>query len=441
MSLKWPHYTLPDHARFSRRRWLPPILLPFVVVLITLTSCTDLPAPQSLPNPTPVPVASAFARVAGTTPTQTPPVNDYQYAIIGNAQRDPAALYAAGLRIWIVRLSWRDFAPTGAGRDEQYIAAKQQEFARLRGAGFQLILDPGFHDTPAWIHERYPGSRYIDQDGVPYSGGDRIDSGDANLIFNPVLRTIVDAYLADIFATFGTEFAAVRAGGGRHNELMYPPSTRDHARYWAFDRYALAASPAPGWRPGAASPHGEAAQFMAWYLDALVDYQNWQIQTLRRSYRGPIMILYPGWGIRPGQLDEAIRTNLDGTTTAEKTGEVPMGTDYARQIAALRDPDILVTTTWLDATEGSDNSPEMRYWRPVKYLASLVAEQAYCPRLYGENTGQGTATALRFAIAQMAKFRLLGLAWYREEELSQDGFAGLDDLRTTFRILRDQSPR
>ena len=397
--------------------------------------------PQPTPFATPVPEASAFARVAGTTPVQTPTATGYQFAIIGNAQRDPAALYAAGVRLWIVRLSWRDYAPTDNGRDEQYIASKQQEFARLRGAGFQLILDPGFHDTPAWVHDRYPDSRYIDQDGVPYIGGDKIDSGDANLVFNPVLRNVVDAYLAEIFSTFGNEFAAVRAGGGRHNELMYPPSTRDHARYWAFDRYALGASPVPDWRPGSPSPHGEATQFIAWYLDALVDYQNWQIQTLRRLYRGPIMILYPGWGIRPGQADEAMRANLDGTTTAEKTGEVPMGTDYTRQIAALRDPDILVTTTWLDATEGSDDSPEIRYWRPVKYLASLIADQPYHPRLYGENTGQGTVTSLRFAIGQMAKFRLLGLAWYREEELSQGGYASLDDLRTTFRIVRDQPLR
>jgi hypothetical protein len=100
----------------------------------------------------------------------------------------------------------------------------------------------------------------------------------------------------------------------------------------------------PGWTPGNPSPNGEAAKFLDWYLDSLVDYQNWQISSLRATgYNGKIMMLYPSWGIRPGQIEEAVATNLNGTTSVEKNGEIQRGYDFARQVRAIEDPKVVLT--------------------------------------------------------------------------------------------------
>ncbi len=396
------------------------------VLLIALVSTPRIPLRRAVPPL--VPQSEYLLNLPLDDPAVGPAA--YRWGVIGNAFIDPPSLRATGVRLWIVRVSWREYAPGIAAHDLAYIGAKRAEFDRLRESGFQLILDPGFHDTPQWLHGRYPDSQYIDQDGQPYIGGDQIDSGNANFVFNPALRDVLDRYLADLFASFGTDFAAVRLGGGRSNELAFPPSAPGRAQYWAFDRYALARSPTPRWRPGQPSPQGEAEQFLSWYLDCLAEYQNWQIATVRRYYDGPVMILYPGWGIRPGQESAAITANLAGTTAAEKTGEIPAGTDYARQIAALHAPNVILTTTWLDARDGSDFSPDPRQWRPVKYIAALASASGQQFKLYGENTGQGDVGALHFAAEQMVKFHLLGFAWYREEELYSGRYATVADLRS-----------
>ena len=49
--------------------------------------------------------------------------------------------------------------------------------------------------------------------------------------------------------------------------------------------------------------------------------------------------------------------------------------------------------------------------------------------VFGENPGQGSAEALSLSAAQMKEFGLLGMAWYREEELFSGMYASLDDYR------------
>src|SRR5690606_18425367 len=116
--------------------------------------------------------------------------------------------------------------------------------------------------------------------------------------------------------------------------------------YWAFDPFAqgkkpglpagMTPCPVPGWKPGDASPdHASARAFIHWYLDSLKHYHDWQITTVRKHYAGPLMMLYPSWGIRPGQLDAAIAADLAGTTPAEKNGELQRGFDFARFIGGL----------------------------------------------------------------------------------------------------------
>ena len=313
--------------------------------------------------------------------------------------------------------------------DANYVSRKLTELAQLRQAGFSPILSLGVHDAPAWLHTAYPNSYYVNQFGQNYTDG--LDCGDANLIFNPALRALAAQYVRDVFSRFGGDFAAVRLGGGRYGELSYPPATfggRSNL-YWNYDANALAQSPAPAWHPGDASPAGQAQTFLRWHLDALTEFQNWQITLLRQSYAGPLMMLYPSWGIRPGDFEKAVATNLNGSSSAEINGEIQRGFDFKSQIAAITDAKVIVTTTWLDADPSADNGTDQRYWSPVHYLSSLAQAHPLHLSVFGENTGQGQRALMDRAAAQMKRYSLTGMLWYNETELFSSGYATLEDYR------------
>jgi hypothetical protein len=255
--------------------------------------------------------------------------------------------------------------------------------------------------------------------------------GDANLVFNPALRSEARDYVAQVFADLGTDFFAVRVGGGRFGELTYPPAKYGDVEnnYWAFDANAALVSPAPGWRHGEPSHHGEAAAFLHWYLDRLVEFQNWQIQTVRANFDGSIMVLYPSWGIRPGQIEAALAANLDGSTSAEINGEIQRGFDFARQVSSVTDPMVIVTTTWLNADDSGDDGTDPRYWSPVKYLAELASAHPLRLAVYGENSGGNDAQTMQFCAEQVRRHGLIGMAWFREDQLFTDQYASLEDYR------------
>ncbi len=343
-----------------------------------------------------------------------------------------AAERGAGVTTKVVRISWKDMVPAEGTTNAAYISTMRARFDALRGAGFGITLELGIQDTPDWVHAAYPAANYIDQYGDVYSGQGQPDSGDANAVFNPTVRRLIANYVWDVFAAFGADFAAVRLGGGHWGELTYPTQTYNgHGNcYWAFDPSALARSPVPSWHPGDSSPHDEAARFIAWYLDALTGYQTWQISMLRANYSGPIIMLYPSFGVRPGQLDGAIKGNLGGATSVEINGELQRGYDMARQVAAITDPNTVIATTWLDCPFGNDDSANPDDWRPVHYLASLAATHTPALRVFGENTGQGQRARMDVAAAQMVRYGLVGMAWYDEGEVFSGRYATLADYQS-----------
>lgn len=354
------------------------------------------------------------------------------WALIGNDGMHLAEEFNVGIRYKVLDLNWSAFSPTQDALDANYVRNKRTELAALRDAGFGVILNLGFHDPPAWIHELYVNSYYVNQYGDVYA--ETGDAGDANLIFNLELRRLAAAYIQQVFAEFGAEFAAVRLGGGRYGELTYPPVNYQGKPncYWAFDPNALALTPTPDWRPGDAAYAGEARQFINWYLDELVNFENWQIAAVRSAgYSGALMMLFPSWGIRPGDLDAAISGDLTGSTSAEVNGEIQRGYDFARQIAAIHDPRVIVTTTWLDANPAGDDHVDPGEWSAVKFLAKLAHQHPLHLSVFGENTGQGSLAAMALSAAQAQRYGLIGIAWFNEPELFSRRYATLDDYRHT----------
>ncbi len=356
----------------------------------------------------------------------------YVFGVIGDDTTHLHELREADVDAKLFYLSWREFYPQEGVKDAAYIAAKKEELQVLREAGFKVILLLGIQDNPLWVHQNYPDSYYVDQYGDRYMATASFDNGQANLVFNRRLRGLVASYMRDAISEFGTDFYAIRLGGGRYGELTYPPTNWNGKtnRYWAYDRNARASSPVPSWMPGNPSPNGEAAMFLDWYLDSLVGYQNWQISALRATgYDGKIMMLYPSWGIRPGQIPEAVATDLDGSTSAEKNGEIQRGYDFARQVRAIEDPKVILTTTWLEANfDGvADNWHDPRHWSPVHYLASLAEKHPLALKLYGENGGEDTQEAMELSAYRMRRYGLVGMAWYNEGELFSGQYASLRD--------------
>ncbi|GIE97069.1 beta-galactosidase [Paractinoplanes rishiriensis] len=282
--------------------------------------------------------------------------------IIGNYSDDDMRTMRAGGRAGdaLVELEWAYAEPVRGRFDEAYLDRIAARVANLTAMGYTISLNAGVQDAPAWLL-RLPGARYVDQHGEAY-----LDTDEPNLVFGTGYRYLAVRYLTKVFAKLGTGFSIVRAGGGHWGELTYPfrldPATgRLRNLYFAFDVNARAKNPVPAWRPGRPSPNGQAGKFLSWYLNSLTGYQNWQVQALRTAgYPGRVAMLYPSWGMRAGDFERAVATDLGGTSSAEINGEVQRGYDARRQINGLRDRNVVVYGTW---AENADT---------VNYLSGLA---------------------------------------------------------------------
>lgn len=397
---------------------LPPAPTP---TPIATPAPTPVPMPTSKPSPTPTATSTP-----APAPSPAQAAAALRWGLLGGAATGIADERAAGMTAKLVELSWRSYEPARGSFDAAYVIRKRTEIAAVRAGGMAVILGLGVQFEPDWLLAM-PNAAYVDQYGDHYAdtcmGCQR-----ANFVWNAALREAQGAYVARALADFGAQVAAVRIGGGHYGELGYPAATyAGHANtYWAFDANAAASNPVPGWKPGMASPNREAGRFLDWYLDALTRYANWQIATVRAAFAGPIILLEPSFGIRPGEVAAAANADLAGTTSPERNGEVQRGYDFARHVAAISDPGVWVASTWLDCPYGNDSVTDPGVGSPGRYIASLARARGL--RAYGENTGQGSASVLASTAARARSFGLVGFAWYNEEELLSGRYATLADM-------------
>ena len=188
--------------------------------------------------------------------------------------------------------------------------------------------------------------------------------------------------------------------------------------------------------------HDSARKFIEWYLDALRNYQAWQIATLRRDYPGDICMLYGSWGQRPGWLAAAVDGDLGGLTAPERNSEIQQGFDWPRMIGDIKDPKVIVYCTWVDGTLANgdladDESADVTRWSPVHWQASLANANSLKLRVWGENTGSNNRDAMVLSFQRMKRFGLIGLVWAFERDLfakpNPHGFATFNDFREMIR--------
>lgn len=378
------------------------------------------------------------AALAGFTGRETPRAPRL-YGTLQSAPERVASNAAAGVRLVTLSVAWHRAEPREGHLDGAYLRSLRDDLAQYRRAGMQVVLSPGVQYPPGWLFD-YPNSRFQNQYGdtyAPTQPGKNV----ANMVFNQQMRAKQQAYLGRVFEALGTDFYAVRLGGGWYGELNYPEpgyAGRSNA-YWAFDPVAqgkagglpagMAPSPVPGWQPGTPSPdHDAARRFAEWYLESLRNYHDWQIRTARRWYPGRLLMLYPSWGVRPGQLEVAVAADLAGTTAVERNGEVQRGFDFARYIRGITDPGVVVQTTWLDADPRGDRGRDPQHWSPVKWLSHLATDRPVPLAVMGENSGHDTVRELEVAVRQARAYGLLAVVWAFEPELYGDrGHASIRD--------------
>lgn len=358
------------------------------------------------------------------------------YGLLQPKQQYYKSDWDAGIRILTLELGWNLYEPQEGAWNTTYIREKQAEYQQMVDVGFQVILDVGMQYPPAWILD-YPNSHFVNQYGDAFNANLGVNG--VNAVFNQTIRDQQERYVRHIFDDLGTNFYAVRLGWGFYGELNYPmPTYKGNTNsYWAYDDIAqgraaglpagMQASPVPGWIPGQPSTdHAASRAFLEWYLESLKNYHDWQIRTVRSVYHGKLMMLYPSWGIRPGQADAAIAVNLNGTTSAEINGEIQKGLDFARFIIDVSDPNVVVYTTWLDAPDTGDGSANPTNWSPVHYMSSLAAANPLQLRIWGENSGHNNLEEMEHCFQQMQIYNLDGMLWAFEADLYSGQYASFD---------------
>jgi hypothetical protein len=386
---------------------------------------------------------SAFAVVPGHPPL------DPSRPLIGTLECQPSRMAAtndAGARGVVIGIDWDRYETSNGQFDARYLKHVREEIDAFRAGGKLIVIDLGVQYPPSWIFS-IPSSHFKNQYAEAYDPVPGIGDCGVNLVFSQEMRNKFEAYVGQIFRGLGTDFYAVRLGGGHYGELCYPINTyRDHTNcYWAFDAIAegqqpglasgLSPNPVASWIPGTASPnHDCARRFLNWYMASMENYHDWQITMLRKYFSGPLFMMYPSTGgLRPGQLDAAINDDCNGATGAEKTGEVGRGFDTARFITGITDPLVVVYSTWIDGFPGSDDSAtDPKRWSPGHYLASLAAAHNPPLQVGGENTGHpDDVSNLELTFRRMREYHLSVMFWAFEGTLfdHKDNHATIEDFK------------
>jgi hypothetical protein len=355
-------------------------------------------------------------------------------------------LSGTGLTRAVISLDWSQYQPTSGHTNTAYVTRAAALVARLRAEGVGAVLDAGLQHPPDWVFGLPGATRFRNQYGVPWTGSGADGTAVANAVFDSSVRAAEGAYLRRIATDLGGgTFAAIRVGGLLTGELRYPPAddgAGHHDSIWFFDSGSRALAPVTGWQPGKGS-RTDIARSVHAYLSALTGYERWLLTTTAAAFpSGQLQILFPGWGLRPGQVEDAIDDGLDGGSRAERGGMLSSGLAWDGQVRALAayKTRAMAYTTWLDAASGG-TTPQLV--SPVQYLAALAATAGV--QLAGENTGQQATTqspeaALRVCIQRVRTLRLAGMMWMSEPDLlAGQGGLTLSDYAGAYRSTYPRS--
>jgi len=418
----------------------------------TTTTSSTLPSTSTTTSsPTSTGGTTTTTSTGGTTTTAP----SFVFGTLNTAATNASAEAAAGVNSAEVEVGWDLYEPQDGVFDSNYAAAVKQKVQAFKAVGDKVILGLDLHYPPSWVFS-YPNSKLIDQ----YGG----TADEVNLVFNQTLRNKAAALINRINQDVGlNNFYAIRITSGGDAEAMYPPEDADGAHanaYWAYDANAqgganlpptIPVNPFPGWKPGQKTYAGQpfttsnVQQWYSWYLKALVDEANSQIQTYKSlGYGGYFYVLTPGLGSRPDEYQTAIANYLNGTGDANAT--MGRGAAWDKWYAALPDrTNVIAYVSSLADWSGSpannvcqpaDSSvgitdPQIDSWSAARWI-SYLAGRYNMPKT-GENPGGGTDygfTMMQVAAQQMQSCGMQGMYWAHDADLYSPGTVTLQDYAT-----------
>lgn len=299
-----------------------------------------------------------------------------------------------------------------------YMSQIQAQYAAIRAAGLSVTLDLGLQYAPSWALQ-IPGSAFVDQYGDVFSPSAASGELAANAVYNPTVQQAQANYIQLLSGAFGKDaFQAIRVGGLLTGELRMPGGQYNgHVNcWWAFSPTAQAGSPVPGYKPGV-SPDSPTAdtEFLNYYLNGMVQYQDFLEGAVRQNFNGDLEMMYPSFGVRPGDITAAIASQLNGTSV--RSSELFQAVDFERLIARLpvyqtSAPNagrIIAYTTWLD---GPDFGTSPQQLSPVGFISSLAKPLNIA--VAGENTASSanSTSALTLCKQRVTEYGLVGLMWF-----------------------------
>jgi chitodextrinase len=349
---------------------------------------------------------------------------------------------SAGINTAQIDVGWDLYEPQDGVFDSAYASSIAQRVQLFRGAGYRVVLGLALHYPPRWVFS-YPDSRFVNQ----YGG--RAD--EVNLIFNHTLRQKAAALMNRLNQDVGlNNFHAIRISSGGDAEALYPPEDADGTHgnaYWAYDGNArggadlpptIPANPFPGWEPGQTTYSGQPftasnlQQWYSWYLTALLDEVDWQIQSFKKlGYTGSFQVLTPGVGSRPAEYQTAIANYLSGPGDSNSTmgrGAVwdkwydmlPDKTNVMAYVTSMADWSGSPANNVCQATDVSVGitDPQIENWSATRWI-SYNADRHNMPKS-GENPGGGPyygLTMMQAAAKQMQACDMQGLYWAHDANL------------------------
>lgn len=379
----------------------------------------------------------------------------------GTLQTDPGRARtetARGVDVAHLPIAWDRWEPQAEDRlDRGYVRQVREDVRTFRQAGLRVELGLGVNHPPDWLGEQHPATAYVNQYGDRWTET-------PNIVFSASVRAEVEDFVRSVDREIGLDRAwSVRVGVGESGELSYPPTLPGHGEtnhFWAYDRYAQAPgagaegraatvppNPMPGWRPGEASHRGapvteaDVRRWYDWYLSALADTVDWQVDTYTAAgFDGRIKILVPGRGYFPGDLAEGVRHRLAGERPTSLLGR---GVGFFETVPRIehRDNVVIVSTAVVDGTGRPGNNvcrPEdagvdlhavernqASDWSSVRWVKQIAEREGF--PVSGESAGPQVAPyypgVMADAAQQVAGCGLDGLMWAFDRNL-YDGTPG-----------------
>jgi hypothetical protein len=388
--------------------------------------------------------ASATSAATGVVTTRR-----YVFGTLNTSSTNGPQEAAAGLNTAEVDVGWDLYEPQDGVFNSNYAASVAQTVRALHAAGDDVVLGLALHYPPSWVFS-YANARLVNQYGAT--------ADEPNLIFNEILRQKAAALISRINQDVGlNSFYAIRITSGGDAEAMYPSEDADgiHGNsYWAYGANAqtgadlpptIPVNPFPGWKPGQTAYNGhtfsssQVQQWYGWYLTALLDEVNWQIQTYKSlGYTGYLQVLTPGMGSRPDEYQAAISNYLNGT--GDSNGTMGRGAAWDEWYAGLPDKTHVVAyvSSLADGSgspannlcQASDSTvtitaPQIDSWSAARWI-SYIAKRYNLPT-NGENPGGGAnygLTMMQTAAKQMQACGMQGMYWAHDSNL-YDGVSGV----------------